>query len=181
VQRKFDKALKALEGAIPHAQRVSKRAEAALAALRVCCHNDVITSGSPTASMQALQDALDSGIEALREDPPPVGGSADANGQMPAQQWANETKLETWVQVLPMLRALEADGLELGRAESVLVPLAEKFGLEIRDSGLSAQDFLDSMMTESDGKVGWLGKANPTTVLFVIALLLPVVLMLWLL
>ena len=73
LQRKFDKALDLLEGAVPHAENVSKKAVAAVMILLSSAHVEGFLSGSPRANLARLQESLDRGIAALKADPPPVG------------------------------------------------------------------------------------------------------------
>ena len=98
----------------------------------------------------------------------------------PAQQWAAQTKLELWIKVLPMMRALEAEGLDIDKAEATLLPLAEKFDLTVGDTVFNAEQFLNDAMAGDKGLGGRLGKINSTTILFALAVLIPLALMLWL-
>lgn len=181
MQRKFDKALETLEGAVPHAEKVSKKAVAAVMILLSSAHVEAFLSGSPRANMASLQESVDKGIAALKADPPPVGGSTmEAGGggrTTPAQQWSAQTKLEMWIKVLPMMRALEAEGLDIDKAEAVLIPLAEKFELTIGETVFNAEQFLNDAMASNKGLGGRLGKMNSTTMLFAFAVLIPVALM----
>ena len=184
LQRKFDKALDLLEGAVPHAEKVPKKAVAAVMILLASAHVEAFLSGSARANLISLQESVDKGIAALKADPPPVGGSAmEAGGGQrttPAQQWAAQTKLELWIKVLPMMRALEAEGLDIDKAEATLLPLAEKFDLTVGDTVFNAEQFLNDAMAGDKGLGGRLGKINSTTILFALAVLIPLALMLWL-
>lgn len=180
LQRRFDKSLETLEGAVPHAEKVSQKSVAAVMILLSSAHVEAFLSGSPRANLVSLQDAVDRGIAALKADPPPVGGSAmeagGGNRTTPAQQWAAQTKLELWIKVLPMMRSLEAEGLDIDKAEAMLLPLAERFEIPVADTVLNAEQFLNNAVAGNRG----LGKLNSTTMLFAFAVLLPVALMLWL-
>lgn len=181
MQRKFDKAVKTLEGAVEHAEALSRRSEAGIMILLTSAHVECFLSGSPQADLGALQACLDRGIAALRADPPPVGGEKMPNGQTPAQQWANDTKLETWIKLVPMLRAMEGEGLDIEVAEATLLPLADKFDLQVGQTVFNAEQYVQTAMRE-DRKLlgGRLSSINGTTVLFGVAVMLPVLLMVWL-
>lgn len=162
-----------------HAEALSLRSEAGIMILLASAHVECFLSGSPQADLGALQGFLDRGIAALRADPPPVGGAKGSNGQTPAQQWAGDTKLETWVKLVPMLRALEGEGLDIEAAEATLLPLADKFDLQVGQTVFNAEQYVQTAMREDRKLLG--GRSiSGTTVLFGIAVLLPVLLMLWL-
>eukprot|EP00892_Ulva_mutabilis_P009680 jgi/Ulvmu1/7084/UM033_0145.1 len=180
-QRKFDKAVKTLEGAVEHAEALSKRSEAGIMILLTSAHVESFLSGSPQADLGALQACLDRGIATLRADPPPVGGAAGANGQTPTQQWAGDTKLETWIKLVPMLRAMAAEGLEIEAAEATLLPLADKFDLQVGQTVFNAEQYVQTAMREDRKLLGArVTGISGTTVLFGVAVLLPILLMVWL-
>ena len=102
-----------------------------------------------------------------------AGGDRQALGQ-----WVQETKFDQWARILPVLRSLEIDGLDVAQAETQIVPLAEKLGFEnVHDTAENAQMFVANRMAAGGGGPfeGW----SAATVLFGAALLLPVVLALW--
>jgi hypothetical protein len=180
VQRKFDKTLETLQ----HAEEVSQRAVAAIMILLAGAHVEAYLSGSPRANLASLQEAVDKGIEALKAEPPPVGGGAgqagDGKRSPDSQQWAAQTKLELWIKVLPMLRALEAEGLEITAAEATLLPLAEKFELPVGETIFNAAQFLNNSMAEGSTLGGRIRNVSGTSMLFALAVLIPLALMAWL-
>jgi hypothetical protein len=96
-----------------------------------------------------------------------------------AAGWASEVKLESWVRVLPMLRALEIQGVDVSRADAALVPLAERFDLEIADTPENEESFvLEQMVPRGEG--GLWAHVNAMTVLFGLALAMPVLLLVFL-
>jgi hypothetical protein len=174
LQRQYRKAFETLDEAVPHAANIAKHFEASVHVLRCSCLVDLAFTGSSTVNMSDIQKCLDSGIECLREDPPPAGGQKAA-----AETWANEAKLDLWVRLLPMLRSLEIEGVDTCAAEDVLLPLAERFDLEVGETVENAETFvLNNMHTRS----GWggLAEVNCMTVLFGLAVVLPLLLALML-
>lgn len=175
VQRQYDKANSVLSGAIPHASAIGKRFEAAVHMLMCSCQIDLALAGSSKYDTATLQRSLDAGIAALREDPPPAGGSSAAAA---VASWAAEAKLEQWARILPMLRSLQIDGVDVAAAEAVLLPLADRFDLEVGETAENAEMFVENRMAPQDG--GVLGNLNTMSMLFGLALLLPIALGVWL-
>ena len=91
--------------------------------------------------------------------------------------WASEAKLDRWVHVLPMLRCLEIQGIDATEADALLVPLAERFDLEVQDTPENEETFIANRMAP---RAGPCGQISATGVLLALALLLPILLGLWL-
>ena len=174
VQRQYTKAYETLEDAVERAARLGPHYEAAVHALRASYLADLAQTGS-SADTHALQAAVDRGLECIAADPPPAGGSGSA-----AAAWASECKLEQWARLLPLLRALEAEGVRAGGAEAALLPLCERFDIEVGEAAENAEDFVMGGLGRARGAWGGLGELNAMSVLFGLAVALPVVLGLWL-
>jgi hypothetical protein len=171
LQRQYRKAVETLDQAVPHARNVAKHFEAAVHVQRCSCLVDLAHTGSTGVNMADVQECMEAGVECLREDPPPAGG--DESGA--ATTWANESKLEHWIRLLPMLRSLEMEGVDTSAAEDVLLPLAERFDMEIGDTVENAEMFvLNNMQTRSG--FGGFAELNCMTVLFGLAVVLPLLL-----